>query len=61
MGGGAFVKRGSYPLQNETKLNETMLFLILHFTYLGGGYAPNAPPPLHTGMHLTCDLLLLKE
>jgi len=26
------------------------LFFILHFTYLGGAYAPIAPPPLPTGL-----------
>ena len=44
MGGCFFVKKVDLPPQNETKLNQTLLF-ILHFTYLGGGaYAPNAPP-----------------
>jgi len=26
------------------------VFFILHFTYLGGAYAPNAPPSLPTGL-----------
>ena len=33
---------------------ELDLFFILHFTYLGGAYAPNAPPPLPTS--LTCNV-----
>jgi len=43
--GVVFVKSGPSP-QNETKLMLD-LFFILHFTYftyLGGQYAPNAPP-----------------
>ena len=42
-----FVKKWTFPPQNETKLMLDLFFILL-FTYLGGGvaYAPNAPPCL---------------
>jgi len=48
-GGCFFVKKWTFPPQSETKLMLD-LFFILHFTYLGGAYAPNAPPPMPTGL-----------
>ena len=39
------------PQNNETKLNQTLLF-ILHFTYLGGGVRTHPTHPLPTGLVL---------
>jgi len=52
--GGCFVKKWTFPqrmvyyvvsvLQYTTVYYSISIF-ILHFTHLGGAYAPNAPPP----------------
>jgi len=43
-----FVKKWTVPPQNETKMNQTLLF-ILHFTYWGA-------PPVPTGLEMwDCD------
>ena len=47
MGGGVFCKKVDLSPYNETKQMD--LFFTLHFTHLGGAYAPNAPP-LPTGL-----------
>jgi len=49
MGAMFFCKKWTFPSQNETKLILDLKFFSLHFTYLGGAYAPNAPP-LPTGL-----------
>jgi len=41
-----FVKKWTSPPQNETKLNQTLLF-ILNFTYLGVRTYPTHPPPAY--------------
>ena len=48
MGGSVFVKMDLSSTQGA--LCTVSVFFILHFTYLEGAYAPNAPPPLPTGL-----------
>ena len=58
--GGCFVKKSgkwvffckkSGPFLNVGCIMYSISIFILHFTYLGGAYAPNAPPP--TGLYIT--------
>jgi len=49
MGGGLrFVKKWTLHKMKRNWIK--LCFFILHFIYLGGAFAPNAPPPLPTGM-----------
>jgi len=41
-GGGVFVKKWTFP-QPRVHYVRYQYFFILHFTYLGGAYAPNPP------------------
>ena len=50
MGGGC--KKWTFPQRRVHYVQYQYLF-ILDFTYLGGAYAPNAPP-LPTGLTCTC-------
>ena len=45
MGGSVFVKMDLSSTQGA--LCTVSVFFILHFTYLEGAYAPNAPPPAY--------------
>jgi len=46
---GVFCKK-SGPFLNAGGIMYSISIFILHFTYLGGAYAPNAPPSLPTGL-----------
>ena len=41
--GGVFCKKWTFP-QSRVHYVQYQYFFILHFTYLGGAYAPNVPP-----------------
>ena len=54
--GGVFVKQwkmGGYKKVDLSSMQgascTVLVFTILHFTYLGGAYAPNAPPAYGPG------------
>jgi len=48
--GGAFCKKVDFS-STQGALCTVSVFFILHFTYLGSAYAPNAPPA-YTGLLL---------
>ena len=49
MGGGVFRKKWTFP-QRRVHYVQYQYFLF-YILLIGGAYAPNAPPPLPTGLH----------
>ena len=54
-----FVQKWTFPQRrSQGALCTVSVFFILHFTYFRGAYAPNAPPPLPTGLDLVVAFVL---
>ena len=55
MGGVFFVKKWTFPQRRVHYVGAySISIFILHFTYLGGAYAPDAPPPPLPTVHFLC-------
>ena len=58
-----FVKKWNFP-QCRVHYVQYQYFFILHFTYLGGAYAPNAPPAYGPGswhLQMRCNNATIKN